>query len=62
MATRKLGRKTENGSGQPKSNEYMVLRTVYLPASLDFRLRRKALAANKSKNEIIRDLLVKATG
>ena len=57
MAQRKTVRKTTNGSGRPKSNDYMVLRTVYLPASVDLRLRRKALATNKSKNQVIRDVL-----
>jgi hypothetical protein len=58
MPARKAVRKSSNGIGRPKSNEYMVVRTVYLPASLDFWLRRKAQAANKTRGEVIRDLLL----
>ena len=41
-------------------DEGMVLRTVYLPKDLDENLRKLAYEARKSKNEIIRNLIVKA--
>jgi hypothetical protein len=43
-------------------DEGMVLRTVYLPRELDEKLRKMAYEQRKSKNEIIRTLLLDALG
>ncbi|MEH6691137.1 MAG: hypothetical protein V7774_08135 [Pseudorhizobium pelagicum] len=37
--------------------ENMVLRTVYLPKSLDNRLKNAAFGRSQSKGELIRDLI-----
>lgn len=38
-------------------NSYMVLRTVYMSPEMDIKLRRRARAQRKSKNEVIREIL-----
>lgn len=40
-----------------KEKETLVLRTLYLPESLDYKLRQLAFQEDKSKNELIRELL-----
>jgi predicted DNA-binding protein len=40
-------------------DEVMVMRTLYLPRSLDRRLKELAYDREKSKNEIIREILLK---
>jgi hypothetical protein len=38
-------------------DEYLVLRTVYMPTRLDNALRMKAEKMHKSKNAVIREIL-----
>ena len=39
--------------------EYMILRTFYLTPSLDEFLRKRAFRENKSKNAVIREILLR---
>ena len=45
-----------------KRQDPLVLRSIYLPASLDERLRQQAFDTGRSKNDLIRELLKKAIG
>ncbi len=47
---------------QRKRQDPLVLRSIYLPASLDERLRQQAFDTGRSKNDLIRELLKKAIG
>lgn len=53
-----MARTTKTANGRRRTfDTLMVLRTLYIPSSLDSYLRKRALRESKSKNEIIREIL-----
>jgi len=61
MATKGTRSRHSRRNGSSGGGEtYMVLRTLYMPPSLDSFLRRRAMREGKSKNEVIREILIRA--
>jgi len=49
-------------TGRRSLDDYLVLRTVYMPPNLDNKLRLIAERKRRSKNDIIREILADAVG
>lgn len=67
LMQRKTAAKSRRGApvpraSRPSPDDYLVLRTVYMPPKLDNKLRLIAEKRRTSKNEVIRGILADAVG